>query len=291
MSRRSRLAAGFRRYLASRAATAALALAPLIAPLPSPAIARDLRDYGPSSLLEAGELEIRLWESFYTQTEFFDDAGERTDAGARSSWHTGTLSLSRGWRRGVEPGLEITLKSVEDEGFPSGDRSRTAITQITPSVQWAPLRSRPEVTLRTGVVIPTGGDFDGSDGRPFLDFGDWTAVQQVFADLMLSARVQAYLETGGWLRFDRSQDAVQLTTPTKAVVNFHGSETWTLYLAGDVAPDWIGDARGNYYSQIGAGAKLRPTAAFEIEVLATTFPAGKNAGAGAALNAGVRWVR
>ena len=257
----------------------------------SPVLALDLRDYGPSSLLAPGETEVRLWESYYTQTAYFDDDGERTDSGARSSWHTGMLWLSRGWRPAVEPGVELVLRSVDDGTFPDGEGTRTAVTQVTPSVQWAPLPRRPWLTFRTGVAIPTGDDYDGSDGRPFLDFGDWIVVQQVFADLTLSRRLQAYLETGGWLRFDRSQDDVQLTTPLKSVLNWHGGELWTLYLAADAAPDWVGDARGNFYSQLGVGGKLRPAASFELEGLVTTFPRGKNSGAGNAFNLGVRWVR
>jgi hypothetical protein len=59
----------------------------------------------------------------------------------------------------------------------------------------------------------------------------------------------------------------------------------------EVAPDWIGEPRGNYWSQAGAGLKFRPARSVEIETLLTWFPRGRNAGAGRTFNLGARWLR
>jgi hypothetical protein len=99
-----------------------------------------------------------------------------------------------------------------------------------------------------------------------------------------------YLEAGGSVRM--AGDASQLTTPFKAIVTWEPSPRWSLYVPVEIAPDWLGDSSGSFYSQAGLGGKVRPRRGdVELEALWTAFPAGRNAGAGQTFNLGVRFVR
>lgn len=282
---------------------AILLLAVLLAASPARGARRDLREYSPSALLRPGESELKLFHNLYTQTEFFDDDGSRVDQteladedgdgvdqGVRSTWYTGTGTLRWGWRPRLNGVLEITVRAVKDETRRSDFDGRSGLTAFSPRVQLLPWNAVPSLTLQTGFRIPLGSELEGDGKRPFLDFADpfWTA--QLLYDRSVSPSVRLYLEGGGFVRM--SGDDSQLTTPVKAIFNYEPSAAWSLYLPAEISPDWLGDASGNYFTQVGVGAKLRPgDGATELEALWTVFPAGRNAGAGQTFNLGIRFVR
>jgi hypothetical protein len=254
------------------------------------AAARDLRDYSPSTLLVPGESELKLFHNLYTQTRTFDDAGRRTDPGARSTWYTGTATLRVGWRPRANPGVDVTVRAVKDgTRLPSFD-SRSGLTAISPWVQIAPLRSRPELTVRTGLRIPLGSELEGDGKRPFLDFADPAAFALLLRDAPLGSAFRLYLEGGGVVRI--AGDASQLTSPARAILNLEPSGRWSLYVPAEMQRDWLGDAAGSWWAQTGLGAKLRPgDGSAELEVLWTAFVAGRSAGAGQTFNLGIRFLR
>ncbi len=266
-------------------------LSALSAAGPASAGGRDLRDFTPSQQLSAGEVEIQTFHNVYTQTEFFDDDGKRRDAGGRSTYYTGTFSFTSGWRPRFNPGIDLTLRHVTDETFPAGNDSRTRLTAVTPRLEWAPFRRFPAVSWETGLRIPLSSDLEGRSGDPFLDWDDLIWTNRIFFDVRFGPETWAYLESGAQVRFDDDQNDIQITTPVKAIVNANVSRRWSVYVPLDVSPDWVGSARGNFYSQAGAGLKYRPVGWLELEALATWFPFGRNAGAGRTFNLGLRTVR
>lgn len=268
-----------------------LLLGLLLGPAPAgPAWGRDLRDYGPSALLAPGESELKIFHNLYTQTEFFDEDGNRTDQGARSTWYTGTASLRWGWREGWNPGIELTVRHVKDRTRLPDFDSRSGLTAVTPNLQLLPSARVPSVTVRTGLRIPLRSDLEGDAREPFLDFEDPAWTLQLLHDRIVGPGLRLYLEAGSFLRI--AGDDSQLTTPLKAIVNLEPGERWTLYVPLEVSPDWWGDGGGDYFTQAGIGGKLRPAdGSAEVEVLWTAFPMGRNAGAGQTFNLGVRFVR
>jgi hypothetical protein len=76
-----------------------------------------------------------------------------------------------------------------------------------------------------------------------------------------------------------------------AILNYFPGGRWLFYGLAEAAPDWLGDSRGSYYTQVGLGVKVRPRPWVEIETLFTTFPAGNNSGAGQTYNLGFRFLR
>ena len=83
----------------------------------------------------------------------------------------------------------------------------------------------------------------------------------------------------------------QFFTPLKAIVSFFPNRVFTLYGLMEVAPFWGSeDIVSAYYTQTGIGGKIQVSRSFEIEVLLTTFPFGKNQGAGKTYNVGARYL-
>lgn len=273
-----------------KASVLGILAAAALAAVPAPGRARDLRSYGPSNLLAPGESELKLFHNLYTQTRYYDDDGDAVDQGARSTWYTGTATLRVGWKPRVNPGVDMTVRAVKDGTRAPDFQGRSGLTAVMPWVQVAPLSEARWLTVQTGVRVPLGSDLEGDGRDPFLDFADPSWMARGLADLSPGAAWRLYLEAGGSLRM--AGDASQLTTPFKAIVTWEPSARWSLYAPGEIAPDWLGDSSGNYYSQVGAGGKLRPgDGGAEVEALWTVFPAGRNAGAGQTFNLGVRFVR
>lgn len=267
------------------AATFAALAVPLLAA--GSAAALDLADVTPSSLLEEGDVEIKTFHGVYAQSASFDADGRRRDE-PRSTYYTGLLSVTAGTGGAWNPGVDLTLRSVTNDAFPPAGRSRTALTAVAPRVRVAPLRSFPAVALETGVRIPVGRDLEGTAESPYLDWGDPIWITRLLADLRLGGSWTAWVEAGTQLRADFGAGDAQLTTPLQALLNWWPRPGWTVYVPLGVAPDWLGDARGNYWSQTGLGVKFRPSGGVEIEVLGTVLPLGRNAGAGSSVAVGLR---
>jgi hypothetical protein len=252
---------------------------------------RDLRDYTPSTLLLPGEAEVQTFHNLYTQTEYFDDQGERQDAGGRATYYTGVFSVTWGWKRNVNPGVDLVLRHVNDGTFPEASATRTGITAVEPHLEFIPLPEFPNVALRTGIRFPVGSDLEGNGTSPFLDWDDLLWNNRLSTDWNFTPDFYIYLEAGARVRYDSAADDVQVTMPTKFLPTFHVSDRWSGYVTFEYESDFVGDAAGNYFTQVGAGAKYRPRPWVELETLFTTFPFGVNSGAGRTMNLGVRILR
>jgi len=277
---------GRRARRGSRIAAAAAALgAPLL--VVAGAAALDLADVTPSSLLGEGDIEFKTFHAVYTQTASFDADGRRREE-PRSTYYTGTLSVTTGTGAAWNPGVDLTLRSVTNDAFPERTRSRTTLTAVAPRVRIAPFRSRPGLALETGVRIPVAHDLEGTDRIPYLDWGDPIWTTRILWDLRLGGTWTAWVEAGTQLRAGPDAGDAQLTTPVQVLLNWWPRSAWTVYVPFGIAPDWIGDARGHYWSQTGLGVKFRPTPRVEFEVLGTVLPLGRGAGAGSGLAVGLR---
>lgn len=273
-----------------RASVLGILAAAALAAVPSPAGARDLRSYSPSALLAAGESELKIFNNLYTQTAYYDDDGNRVDQGARSTWYTGTAQLRVGWKPRLNPGIEMTVRAVKDETRYPDYWGRSGLTAVTPWVQVAPWTGARWLTVQTGVRFPLGSELEGDARDPFLDWAHPAAFGRLLIDRTVASGWRIYAEAGGSVRM--AGDASQLTTPVKAILNWEPSARWSLYVPTEVAPDWLGDSSGSYYTQVGIGGKLRPRGeSAELEGLWTIFPMGKSSGAGQTFNLGIRFVR
>jgi len=256
-----------------------------------------IRDLTPSTILAPGQWEAKLFTGVYTQTHFFDEDGERRDAGARSTYVTSVASLLRGVAARWNAGLDVTVRGVRDESFPQEHQERWALASLAPKVKWAPWESQPTLSVQGSFSIPVASALAGGDGEPFLDFGDPVAAAQLFYDWRHSASWLTYLEQGAFVRFARVDENESVgaddafTTSSKAIVNFYPTRAWTTYAAEELLFDWKRDGGPDWYFQTGLGLKRTIGNSLELELLGTAFPWGRNKGAGNTLGLGLRHVR
>ena len=167
----------------------------------------NLQSYTPSTLLAQGEIEVKIFNNLYTQTAFFDDGRNKTDAGGRSSFFTGIGAVLYGINRTVNIGADVYFKSVANEpadsspfsvlSFSGGENARTTIGSIAPKVKISPFKKLRNLAIQTTVVIPVASDLEGlSNGGPFVDFDDVQWWTQAFFDHSFNRKFLAYFEGG-----------------------------------------------------------------------------------------------
>lgn len=294
-----------RRFRRAAAALLGALLAAATVRTPAAAAERaapDLAERTSATLLGAGETDLVLFANAYTQTRYFDADGVARDAGGRTTYGSLTASWTRDGGARTDWGMDLALRTVRDATAPRRDPPpetdrRTALSWVAPRVEFAPWSRRP-VSLEASVRIPLARHLDGTDAddadarpeAPYLDSGDPTVVARLRGELGRGGATYWYGEAGAELRVDRhGPDGA--VTPLTAIWHVRPAPRWTLYVPLTVTPAWGGSATGDWSSQVGLGAKLRPAGGLELESVITFFPAGRNQGAGAALGLGARWVR
>lgn len=264
-----------------------------------------LQFYTPSTLLSAGQVEVKVFNNLYTQKAFFDDRAEKKRLNTRSSYFTGIANFLYGVSGRWNVGFDLYFRSVRNDRADSspfsvlkfsGEQniSRTAFTYLGPKVKFSPfsqvasLSVLRKIAVQTMVLIPLAKDPETRNGV-FLEYDAPQWWTQFFYDTRLSAKFLIYLESGTYWRFSKNETA--FTTPFKAILNYYPSKTTTLYFPTELAPSWSGFSWSSYYFQTGVGGKLQLTPNLELEALFTNFFAGKQSGAGLTYNLGFRFIR
>ncbi|MEZ5066843.1 MAG: DUF547 domain-containing protein [bacterium] len=249
--------------------------------------ARDLAFDSPAALLLPGEWEIKTFHNVYTQTAYFDDDAKRVDVGARQTWYTGDVALRWGYRPRVNFQGGLVLRGLDDGTRALADESsRFALSTIFLRAQVAPLTSS-DLVIETGVEVPLDGSLTVEDSTIPLDVGAVTVRAQM--DRFHRPDVYGYYELG--IRAERREDGGDvLSFPAKAILHWVPQREVTLTLPLEIAPQRLDDGGFGMYTQVGVGAKFRPSPRLELETIGTVFPFGYSAGAGWTANVGLRRV-
>lgn len=259
----------------------------------------NLKLYIPSKLLSTGQMELKIFNNLYTQTAGFDQNGEITDYGSRSTYFTGIMYFLYGFSSSLNIGIDLYFKSVRLDSknsspfslfqFSGGPANRTTLATIAPKIKFSPLPQLKNLSLQSLIVIPVASDLHGkNNNKPFLEYDDVQWWTQFFYDYQLNSDLLIYLESDFFLRF--GQAGSTFLTPFKLIVNYYPSAKWTVYFPLELSPTWEDGGWVAWYSQAGIGAKFQLTNLIELESLMTDFFAGKNQGAGSTYNLGVRII-
>jgi hypothetical protein len=256
----------------------------------------NLQEYTPSTLLNPGQTEIKLFNNLYTQTAYFNQEAERTDLNQRSTYYTGIAYFLYGITNRINAGFDLYFKSVLIDqkssspfsifNFSTSSNSRNAFTSIAPKIKVTPIPSISNLSIQTLVLIPLGKNFQSP---LFLEYDAWQWWTQIFFDYTINDKFLIYLENGHYLRF--SEDETAYLTPIKAIFNYYPSTRFTLYFTSELTPQWEDLKWSSYYVQAGIGLKYLVFSSLELELLYTKFLAGKNQGAGLTYNFGLRFLR
>jgi len=266
----------------------------------------NLQAYTPSTLLNPGQIEIKLFNNLYSQTAYYDENSKKKDQYSRSTYFTGIINSLYGISPDINLGLDFYIKSVRNDlessspfslfKFSSGSDSRTALAQIGPKVKISPFKSYRNLAFQSTFLIPLESDLDGSESEnsPYLDVDGMQWWTQVFYDYSFNNDFLLYLESGLFFRFNSESENVYI--PFKTFLNYYPSQNWTIYLPIEFTSFWKEfafwkeSAISAHYAQLGLGAKYQLSSNFEFEMLFTKFILGKNQGAGYTYNLGVRII-
>lgn len=268
----------------------------------------NIQTYTPSKLLHKGQVDVKWFNNFYTQTE----DPWRGDH-PRENYFTATFETFYGVSENsrFNIGLVFNVKSnniggkswfsplsfVNEEGV-----SRAGFTSIAPSISFQPLKNVGNFSIRTGVFIPLV-DHEKENGV-YLDKKSYVWETKFFYDYTFpSGKWQLFTELDTQFNFGEKykEDANKtseggfannsLGLPVSAFVSYFPSSKSTVYLQTQqyFLID-LGNDFGQEYTQLGIGGKYQVTRALNIEVSYTNFVRGSDSGLGETLNLGLRFI-
>ncbi len=261
-----------------------------------------LQRFTPSSMLDWGQWEAKLFQQVYSQTRYFDMQGKPQAQGNLSSYYSGIASITLGCNRWFNFGAEAWLRSVRIDapdaspfkvlGFQSGPNSRTALSAIGPKLKFQPFAHQPGFSLQTALLIPVGRQMEAnSRNQPYLATENlqwWTQFYYTWnfaRRWMLFAQLDAYaaLNTGGKEQTQPSSFAL----PASVYLSCFPSPRFTVYAYNQVWP-----TVSTVWYQAGMGGKYRIAEGLELEASYGRFLAGIGAaGQANAFNLGIRFVK
>ena len=229
--------------------------------------------------------------------------------GQRQTYFTSIITSFLGITPNINLGFDLYFKSVrfDDTGsspfqalsFGSGDLSRTALASFAPKIKFTPFTNRPSfgrwqsLAFQQTFLFPLSNDMEGQvSGGPFLSYDDWESWTQLFYDWSLSPSWLIYFEGGYFFRFDSNPSTPrhEHSFPFKAFLNYYPTQRFTIYGSSE-AVYFNQSGSHAYYTQFGVGFKFQVAPGFELETLGTSFPFGRNKGAGVTYNVGFRLIR
>ncbi len=265
---------------------------------------RTLQTFTAGTLLRNGQIEAKVFNNLYTQTQFFNDQRQRQDQGTRSNFFASIWSVMYGLQPNLNVGIEAYVRSTSNRvpnsspldvlRFQNSPEARSALTQIGPKIKYAPFRVK-GLSVQTTLLFPLVTDLQGrtdiedlNNNRPYLDHDGYQLFQQFFYDKLIGTSFNLFAEATAFVRIDRRFDKnnTGITTPLKGFLSYFPTPKITTYAMTEFAPNW----NGSFYAQSGLGAKYQLTKNFEAELLYTNFWLGRNGGAGQTFNLGMRYL-
>jgi len=261
----------------------------------------NLQNYTPSILFNQGDWEYKTFQNLYTQTQEFDNNGNKSDIGRRETFFTSINQFLYGLNDQINVGLDVWVKSSNNDA--DDFDGTTGITGIGPKIKIAPFKEIPRLSIQSTFLFNTVDDPEGSNGDKF--FLEWDAnlwLNQIFFDLPLNDKSQLFFQQAFWYRLTKDGSSVSknfLETQTSVFYSYFPTSRWTIYGMTEYFPthyDFGGDraeAFFAYFLQSGLGVKyqLVPNL-IELEALYTNFWNGSEfKGAGETINLGIRVIR
>ena len=229
-----------------------------------------------SALRSRGGLEIKTYNQVYTQARKFDSSLESVIANERATYLTSITGFYYGIHEQWNLGLDLFFKSVrihkeikgafqafEVFSFESNtSEAHVALTAVAPKVKFAPIKSLPYFSMQLSLLIPSGSNFEGSDGsHPFLEYDAWQLWYEVYYDLYIGESFSLFLAFGlfpriGW--FDGT--GFSFFHYNKVFFQYFFDEIFTFYLLAEIRSTIING---------GIGTKILIARALQLDLLFT----------------------
>lgn len=262
---------------------------------------RNVQAYTPSVLLNNGQSEFKLFNSLYTQTQFFDEKRNKLDAGGRSSFFTSIAEYNYGLSPRVSIGGELWFRSVYAGSssssatnvltFSNSSKSRTGINLAGMKIKFNPIKKWTRFSVQSGLLISVITDPQSEDlDRPFLDNNRHLWITKFLYDKKISEKFQAFIQLSTWVSIDKNlaDENTNVAAPFDLFLSYFPTKKITIYLQNQIWPT-IGDkGLSSFFLQEGLGLKYQLFKGVELETSYTMFVIGNNTGAGQTFNFGLR---
>ncbi|MGB0887249.1 MAG: hypothetical protein ACPGSL_03925 [Vicingaceae bacterium] len=273
----------------------------LLTPLIKAQENKNVQDYTPSVLISKGQSEFKLFNSLYTQSQFFDTEGTKLDEGSRSSFFTTIAEYNYGVSNRVSLGGEMWFKSSYKGGtntspanvlrFSNSKNSRSGIALAGFKIKFNPIKKWKRFSFQSGLMLSVISDPESKNlDRPFLDNNRHLWITKFLYDKKLSNKFQLFAQLSSWVSIDKelAKDKSNLATPLDIFISYFPNKKITIYLQNQFWPSIGSEGVSSYYLQEGLGLKYQLFSGVELETSYTKFIIGKDTGAGETFNLGVR---
>jgi hypothetical protein len=262
---------------------------------------KNVQDYTPSLLINKGQTEFKIFNSLYTQSQFFNAATEKQDAAGRSNFFTSIMEYNYGVSNKVTLGGEVWFRSVSNG---TGNSSPTNVLTLTNSpqsrsginlagfkVKFNPIKKWKKLSVQSGFMFSVISDPQSENlDRPFLDNNRHLWITKLLYDKKISEKFQVFTQLSTWVSIDKNLDDENtgIATPLDLFISYFPSKKFTIYLQNQFWPSLGSDGISSYFLQEGLGLKYQLAKGVELESSYTAFVLGKDTGAGKTFNLGVR---
>jgi len=262
---------------------------------------KSIQDYTPSLLINKGQTEFKLFNSLYTQTQFFNAESEKIDADGRSNFFTSIIEYNYGVSSKVTLGGEVWFRAVSNGptdsspakvlAFTNSSQSRTGINLAGFKIKFNPVEKWEKLSVQSGLLISVVSDPQSEDlDRPFLDNNRHLWITKLLYDIKISPKFQAFTQLSTWVSIDKNLDSENtgIATPIDVFISYFPSKKFTIYLQNQFWPSLGSEGVSSYFVQEGLGLKYQLAKGVELESSYTAFVIGKDTGAGKTFNLGLR---
>jgi len=260
-----------------------------------------LQSYTPSVLIDKGQIEMKLFNNLYTQTQFFDESGTKKDAGNRSTFFNSILNINYGISKRFTLGGELWLKSVKIGDvnsspfgvltFTNNETSRTAISGIGMKVKFNPIKKWGKLSVQSTILVNVIDDPESENiNQPFLDNNRHQWISKIYYDHQFGDKFQLFAQLSTWVSIDKElgSDDMGLAVPLDVFFSYFATKKLTVYVQNQIWPSFGSSGVSSYFYQSGLGVKYLFFPGVEVEALYTKFLFGENTGAGETINLGLR---
>jgi len=261
----------------------------------------NVQAYTPSVLINEGQTEFKLFNSLYTQTQFFDDKGSKQDGGGRSTFFTSIAEYNYGVSQRVTLGGEMWFRSVYSGAsitsltnvltFSNSSQARSGINLAGIKVKFNPVKKWKRFSFQSGLMLSVISDPESKNlDRPFLDNNRHLWITKFLYDKKLSSKFQLFAQVSSWVSIDKNlaEENTGVATPVDLFVSYFPNKKLTIYLQNQFWPSIGNEGLSSYFVQEGLGVKYQLFNGVELEGSYTAFILGQDTGAGQTFNFGVR---
>jgi hypothetical protein len=262
---------------------------------------KNVQAYTPSVLLNKRQSEFKLFNSLYTQTQFFNEEGEKQDGGGRSTFFTSIAEYNYGLSPRVSIGGEMWFRSTYVGAtnssatnvltFSNSSKSRTGINLAGMKIKFNPIKKWTRFSVQSGLIISVITDPQSENlDRPFLDNNRHLWITKFLYDKKISEKFQVFTQLATWVSIDKnlSDENTNVATPLDLFLSYFPTKKITVYLQNQIWPTIGEKGISSYFVQEGLGLKYQLFKGVELETSYTLFFIGDNSGAGQTFNLGVR---